>query len=135
MRALVLEEIGRLTLRDIVVDQAMGPQDMRITVHTVGICGSYVHSCSHGKIGPFVVQAPMVLGQEASCNAGAVLGMTELVASGGTCVRVGMPVDPVVVDIVGLQVKEATVKTVFHYANVDDRAIAVLASGTIDLKP
>ena len=132
---MVLEEIGRLTLRDIVVDQPMGPQDVRIAVHTVGICGSDVHSFTHGKFGPFVVQAPMVLGHEASGNAGAVLGMTELVAPGGTCVRMGKPVDPVAVDIVGLQVKEATVKTVFHYANVDDRAIAVLASGKIDLKP
>ena len=89
MRALVLEEIRRLTLRDIVVDQAMGPQDVRIAVHTVGICGCDVHSCTHGKIGPFVVQAPMILGHEASGNAGAVLGMAELVAPGATCVMVG----------------------------------------------
>ena len=50
-------------------------------------------------------------------------------------VLVGMPVDPVPMDIVGLQVKEATVKTVFRYANVYDRAIALLGSGKIDLKP
>ena len=49
--------------------------------------------------------------------------------------RVGRPVGPVAVDIVGLQGEKATVKTVFRYANVDDRAIAVLASGKIDLKP
>ena len=97
MRALVLEEIGRPTLRDIVVDQAMGSQDMRIAVHSVGICGSDVHSCTHGKIGPFVVQAPMVLGHEAAGNAGAVLGVAELVAPGGTSVRVGRPVDPVAI--------------------------------------
>ena len=49
--------------------------------------------------------------------------------------RVGRPVDLVAVDILGLQVEKATVRTVFRYANVDDRAIAVLASGKIDLKP
>ena len=48
---------------------------------------------------------------------------------------VGMPVDPVPVDIVGLQAKEATLKTIFRYANVYDRAIALIASGKIDLKP
>ena len=47
----------------------------------------------------------------------------------------GMPVDPVPVDIVSLQAREATVKTIFRYANVYDRAINLIASGKIDLKP
>lgn len=47
----------------------------------------------------------------------------------------GMPIDPVPVDIVGLQVKEVRIETVFRYANVYDRAIAMMASGSIDVKP
>ena len=66
MRALVLEEKGRLALREIDLPRDCGPQDVRIAVHTVGVCGSDVHYYTHGKIGPFVVKAPMVLGHEAA---------------------------------------------------------------------
>ena len=311
MRALVLEEKGRLALRDIAVDTALGPHDVRIATHTVGVCGSDVHYYVHGKIGPFVVGAPMVLGHEASgtvielgsevtdlrvgdrvcmepgipdpnsrasklgiynvdpavrfwatppihgclmpqvvhparytfllpdsvsfaegamvepfaigmqaalrariqpgdiavvCGAGpigmmvalaalaggcarvlvtdvaqpkldiiarypgiqtlnltqgtardavaaitegwgadvvfecsgnarAILDLPNLVRPAGAIVLVGMPVDPVPFDIVGLQTKEARIETVFRYANIYDRAINLLASGKVDLKP
>lgn len=311
MDALVLEEKGRITLRDFPVETRMGPGDVRIAMHTVGICGSDVHYYTHGKIGPFVVTEPMVLGHEgagtvlevgadvrhlkagdrvciepgipdrtskasrlglynldpavrfwatppihgclapevvhpadlvfklpesvsfaegamveplavgiqAAVKAGirpgdlgvvtgagpigmltalsalaagcarvivsdvsqpkldligqvegietvnvrdrplrdaidaasegwgaevvfecsgaarAVLDTANLVCPGGTVVMVGMPVDPVPVDIVGLQAKEATLRTVFRYANVYERAIALLGSGKIDVRP
>src|SRR5689334_25029609 len=66
MEALVLERKNELTLRDIALDENLGPHDVRIRIHTVGICGSDVHYYQHGAIGPFVVRAPMVLGHEAS---------------------------------------------------------------------
>lgn len=311
MRALVLEEKGRLSLREIDLPQQMGPSDVRIRTHTVGICGSDVHYYTHGRIGPFEVRAPMVLGHEASgtvtevgaavthlrpgdrvcmepgipdpnsraaklgiynvdpavtfwatppvhgclrpelvhpaaytyrlpdnvsfaegamvepfaigmqaalrariqpgdvavvtgagpigmmvalaalaggcarvivadlaqpkldiiaacpgievvnirrqplpqavmaategwgadivfeCSgaAPAILGMHELARPGGAVVLVGMPVDPVPVDIVGLQARELRIETVFRYANVYDRAIGLIASGKVDLKP
>ena len=62
-------------------------------------------------------------------------GVGSLIRPGGTLVCVGMPVDPVAVDIVELQVREVTVVTVFRYANVYDRAIALLAGGRIDVAP
>lgn len=311
MKALVLERQGVLSLRDIDLPTEVGPHDVKIAVDTVGVCGSDVHYYTHGKIGPFVVNAPMVLGHEAAgeviavgaavthlavgdrvcmepgipdpnskaaklgiynvdpavrfwatppvhgclapevvhpaaytyklpdtvsyaegamvepfaigmqaalrarirpgdvavvtgagpigmmvalaalaggcarvfisdlaqpkldiiaaypgitpvnlrrqalagvvasetggwgadvvfeCSgaAPAILGLPELVAPGGAVVLVGMPVDPVPFDIVGLQAREARVETVFRYANVYDRAIALLASGKVDLKP
>lgn len=311
MVALVLEKKGELSLREIDLPATLGPKDVRIKTHTVGICGSDVHYYTHGKIGHFVVEAPMVLGHEASgtvlevgtevtdlslgdrvcmepgipdftsrasklgiynvdpavkfwatppihgcltpevihpaaftykladnvsfaegamvepfaigmqaalrariqpgdiavvtgagpigmmvalaalaggcakvivadlaqpkldiigaydgietvnirkrpvaeavaeatggwgadvvfeCSgaAPAVLGMDKLARPGGAIVLVGMPVDPVPVDIVGLQAKELRVETVFRYANVYDRAIALIASGKVDLKP
>ena len=46
-----------------------------------------------------------------------------------------MPVEPVPVDIVGLQAKELRIETVFRYANIYDRAINFIASGKVDLKP
>ncbi|WP_323716934.1 NAD(P)-dependent alcohol dehydrogenase [Paracoccus aminovorans] len=311
MKALVLEEKGRLSLREFDVPGVMGPRDVRIRTHTVGICGSDVHYYTHGKIGHFVVRQPMVLGHEASgtvievgdevrhlqpgdrvcmepgipdptsrasklgiynvdpavtfwatppvhgcltpevihpaaftyklpdtvsfaegamvepfaigmqaalrahiqpgdiavvtgagpigmmvalaalaggcakvlvadlaqpkldiigaydgiqtvnirnrplaeavaeatdgwgadivfeCSgaAPAILSMHQLARPGGAIVLVGMPVDPVPVDIVGLQAKELRVETVFRYANVYDRAIALIASGKVNLRP
>src|SRR5256886_1063707 len=66
MQALVLEKKDKLSLRDIQLDEPLGPHDVPIAIHTVGICGSDVHYYTHGAIGPFVVRAPMVLGHEAS---------------------------------------------------------------------
>ncbi|WP_428377187.1 NAD(P)-dependent alcohol dehydrogenase [Lichenicoccus sp.] len=65
-RALVLERQHELALRDIEVPATLGPDDVRVAIHTVGICGSDVHYYTHGHIGPFVVREPMVLGHEAS---------------------------------------------------------------------
>lgn len=66
MKALVLEEKGRLCLRDIALYESMGSRDVRIDIKYVGICGSDVHYYQHGSIGPFVVKEPLVLGHEAS---------------------------------------------------------------------
>ncbi len=65
-QALVLERQHELALRDIDLPDTLGPDEVRIAIHTVGICGSDVHYYTHGRIGPFVVNAPMVLGHEAS---------------------------------------------------------------------
>jgi len=65
-QALVLEEAGKLALRDIDLPQTVGPNDVRIAIDTVGVCGSDVHYYTHGKIGPFLVKDPMVLGHEAA---------------------------------------------------------------------
>lgn len=66
MKALVLETRHKLAIRDIDLPDAMGPRDVRIKLHTIGICGSDVHYYTHGRIGPFVVEQPMVLGHEAA---------------------------------------------------------------------
>jgi D-xylulose reductase len=66
MKALVLEQKGVLHLRDFALDEPVGPHDVRVRIHTVGICGSDVHYYQHGAIGPFVVRAPLVLGHEAA---------------------------------------------------------------------
>ena len=71
MQALVLERAEQLSLREFAVAERLGPRDVRVAIHTVGICGSDVHYYRHGRIGPFVVREPMVLGHEA---AGTVAG-------------------------------------------------------------
>jgi D-xylulose reductase len=48
-----------------------------------------------------------------------------------------MPIGPVALDIVSLQAKEASMETVFRYAHVYPRALALMLMGSekIDLKP
>ena len=74
MEALVLEKKGKLNIRDIDVEKDLGRRDVRIAVHTVGICGSDLHYYEKGRIGPFVVNEPMILGHEA---AGTILQVGE----------------------------------------------------------
>lgn len=94
MQALVLEEKGRLALRDIDLPETLGPHDVRIALHTVGICGSDVHYYTHGAIGPFVVREPMVLGHEASGTVTQVGdAVTNLQVGDRVCMEPGIP-DP-----------------------------------------
>lgn len=57
----------------------------------------------------------------------------DAVAPSGTVVYVGMPVDPVPIDLVQAQSKEVRMETVFRYANMYERAIALIGSGKVDL--
>ena len=94
MQALVLEKARTLALREIAIEEPLGPHDVRIRIHTVGICGSDVHYYQHGAIGPFVVRAPMVLGHEAAgtvIEAGAAV--TGLAVGDRVCMEPGVP-DP-----------------------------------------
>ncbi|ORC35034.1 hypothetical protein B4O97_09860 [Marispirochaeta aestuarii] len=66
MKALVLQKKGEISLQDVDIQEELGPRDVRIAVGAVGICGSDIHYYQHGKIGPFVVREPMILGHEAA---------------------------------------------------------------------
>ncbi len=96
MRSLVLEEKLKLSLRDYPIEreETLGPRDVRIKLHTVGICGSDVHYYTHGGTGVFQVKAPMILGHEAS---GTVLevgtDVTTLDVGDRVCMEPGIP-DP-----------------------------------------
>jgi D-xylulose reductase len=94
MEALVLEQKGELSIRDIPVEETLGPRDVRVAIRNVGICGSDVHYYTHGEIGPFVVRQPMILGHEAS---GVILEtggeVTNLSPGDRVCMEPGIP-DP-----------------------------------------
>ena len=98
MKSVVLEEKGKLDLRDFhEIDRAeevLKPHEVRIKNHTIGICGSDVHYYTHGRIGPFVVKDPMILGHEAS---GTIIevgtGVSSLKVGDRVCMEPGIP-DP-----------------------------------------
>jgi L-iditol 2-dehydrogenase len=75
-RSAVLNAPHDLTVEDRPVP-VPAPHEVLVRVGAVGICGSDVHYYEHGRIGPFVVEAPMVIGHEAA----------------GTVVDVGSEVD------------------------------------------
>jgi L-iditol 2-dehydrogenase len=64
MRASVLTGIGDVTVeeRPIPTPQA---GEVLVRIGSVGVCGSDVHYYDHGRIGPYVVDRPLVLGHEA----------------------------------------------------------------------
>src|ERR1700710_1660779 len=92
MEALVLEEARRISLRPFTLPQVVGARDVRIRINTVGICGSDIHYYQHGRIGPFVVNEPMVLGHEA---AGTVIQIGDQVkhlkVGDRVCMEPGVP--------------------------------------------
>src|ERR1051326_5669608 len=94
MQSLVLEKTKHLSLRDVEFQEPLGPRDVRVKIHTVGICGSDVHYYQHGRIGPFIVNAPMVLGHEASGTVMEVgAQVSNLKAGDRVCMEPGIP-DP-----------------------------------------
>ncbi len=94
MNALILERVKELSIRDIDIHEEMGPQDVRISIKNVGICGSDIHFYQYGSIGNFVVRKPMILGHEAS---GEVVDtgyeVTHLKTGDRVCMEPGVP-DP-----------------------------------------
>ncbi|TPJ83183.1 NAD(P)-dependent alcohol dehydrogenase [Mesorhizobium sp. B2-6-2] len=92
MRALVLEKKGELSLREIALPQDIGADDVRIAIHTVGVCGSDVHYYTHGAIGSYIVREPMVLGHEASGTIVEVgANVTSLKVGDRVCMEPGVP--------------------------------------------
>ena len=65
MRVSVLRGAGDLVVEDRPAP-VPGPHEVLVRVASVGVCGSDVHYFEHGRIGSHVVEAPLVLGHEAS---------------------------------------------------------------------
>jgi L-iditol 2-dehydrogenase len=84
MRVSVLRGVG-----DVAVEERPVPEpaagEVLVEIGSVGVCGSDVHYFEHGRIGPYVVDAPLVLGHEAG-------GVVAGVGPGVTSLRVGQRV-------------------------------------------
>ena len=73
---------------------------------------------------------------EASGSEKAAAIIFDLLRPGGRVVYIGMPVaGKVSIDIVSAQAKEARIDTIFRYAHVYPRALNLMGSGKIDVKP
>ncbi len=94
MKAVVLKDKGRIEIDQVEELPPLRPSDVRIRLHTVGICGSDVQYYTHGRIGPYVLEKPMILGHEAS---GVVVevgsGVRNLSVGDRVCMEPGVP-DP-----------------------------------------
>jgi len=92
MKALVLEKLKKLSIRDIDVYEELGPDDVKIKIKNVGICGSDVHYYQYGAIGKFVMCSPMILGHEASGTiVEAGKNVTNLKPGDRVCMEPGIP--------------------------------------------
>ena len=67
MTAAVLHGIGDLRIEQRPVPELGAPDHVLARIRAVGVCGSDVHFFTEGKIGPYVVERPLVLGHE-SCG-------------------------------------------------------------------
>lgn len=81
MRVALLTAPGAIGLAERDVPVA-GPGEVVVRIRSVGVCGSDTHYYDHGRIGRFVVTAPLVLGHEAA-------GTVEAVGPGVPRERVG----------------------------------------------
>jgi L-iditol 2-dehydrogenase len=76
VRVSVLRAAGDLAVEER-PDPVPGPHEVLVRVASVGVCGSDIHYFEHGRIGRFTVDAPLVLGHEAS---GEVVGLGPAVS-------------------------------------------------------
>ena len=65
MRASFLNKAGDMSVKEIEIP-TLDADQVLVKVESVGVCGSDVHYYKHGKIGPFIVNKPLILGHELS---------------------------------------------------------------------
>jgi L-iditol 2-dehydrogenase len=91
VRVSVLRAAGEVVVEER-PDPVPGAHEVLVRVASVGVCGSDVHYFEHGRIGRFRVEAPLVLGHEAS---GTVVGtgadVTRLAVGQRVSLEPGVP--------------------------------------------
>jgi L-iditol 2-dehydrogenase len=88
MKQVVLTGIKKMAIMDIPNPSIVNPNEVKIKMSTIGVCGSDIHYYAEGKIGSQVVEYPFPVGHECS-------GIIEEIGENVKNVRVG---DLVVVD-------------------------------------
>jgi L-iditol 2-dehydrogenase len=72
-KAAVMHGTHDVRLEDVPVPEP-GPNEVLVEIRAVGVCGSDVHYYEEGRIGSFVVDAPLILGHE---SMGTVVALGE----------------------------------------------------------
>ncbi len=91
MRVSVLRAVGKVGVAERPVPEP-GPGEVLVRVGSVGVCGSDVHYYEHGRIGPYVVESPLVLGHEAGGEVAAVGdGVSSLTVGQRVSIEPGVP--------------------------------------------
>ena len=64
MRAMMLTGIRQMEMKDIPEPLLVNPEDVKIRMSVVGVCGSDIHYYTQGQIGSQVVEYPFTVGHE-----------------------------------------------------------------------
>ncbi|ONH68092.1 Sorbitol dehydrogenase 1 [Cyberlindnera fabianii] len=64
--SVVLKKVNEIITEDRPVPEITDDRYVKVAIKKTGICGSDIHYYTHGKIGSFVLERPMVLGHESS---------------------------------------------------------------------
>jgi L-iditol 2-dehydrogenase len=92
MKSLYLHAIGDLRLREEPIPELTQPGDVLVRIAAVGICGSDCHFYQRGRIGPYVVKDPLILGHECSGTVAAVgPEVTHLQPGDAVTIEPGVP--------------------------------------------
>jgi L-iditol 2-dehydrogenase len=91
MKAAVLTRAGEIVLEEREAPTP-GPREVLVEVSSVGVCGSDIHYYEHGRIGPFVVDSPLILGHESAGRVAAVgEGVTKHAVGDRVTLEPGVP--------------------------------------------
>ncbi|CAK7895732.1 sorbitol dehydrogenase 1 [[Candida] anglica] len=90
--SLVLNKIDDISFEEYDSPVIDTPYDVIVEVKKTGICGSDIHYYAHGKIGPFLLTKPMVLGHESAGIVSQVgSSVTGLKVGDNVCIEPGLP--------------------------------------------
>ncbi|MCW2752124.1 MAG: tdh [Aeromicrobium sp.] len=91
MQVSVLRGAGQIAVEERSVP-APAADEVLVEVGSVGVCGSDVHYFEHGRMGPYVVDSPLVLGHEAGGVVAAVgAAVTSLELGQRVSIEPGVP--------------------------------------------
>jgi len=72
---------------------------------------------------------------EASGSAKAYDNICSYLTPGGRMVLIGIPIDPVPLNVAAMQAKELSIETIFRYVNIYPLVISMISSGKLKVKP
>ncbi|XP_061168554.1 putative D-xylulose reductase [Saccostrea echinata] len=72
---------------------------------------------------------------EASGSPQAYRGLSELLLPKGKLILIGMPPEPVVLDVVSMQIKEIAIESIFRYVNVFPGVLGMMGAGALRVAP